>query len=103
MPKPAKLLYDPKKSGFFSPAKERSENENALLDRDGFPPCVMKLDEFVSHIRELFDKPDCRIVAFKVRGFFGSSTLTTRRGDMHTIRVTKAQRAAYAAALKEAT
>ncbi len=89
------------KPGFFSPIKERIENENAMLDRDGFPPCAMKFDEFVEHMRDMFDRPDCRIVAFKVRGYDGKGTTTTRRGEMHTMRATKAQRAAYVAAIKE--
>lgn len=80
----------PKKTASFSPAKERVENENALLDRDGIPPCVMTVDEFCAHVRETFGNSDFRIVAFKVRGY-ANCTLTTRRGEMPAMRATKAQ------------
>lgn len=75
---------------YFSPAKERAENENAMLDKDGFPPCTMTVDQFCEHIRETFAHSDFRIVAFRVRGYAGS-TVTTRRGEMPGIRATKVQ------------
>lgn len=83
----------------FSPAKARAENENALLDRDGFPPCVMTVDEFCAHVRETFGHPTFRIVAFRVRGY-ANMTLTSRRGEMPGERATKAQVAAYRRATK---
>lgn len=89
----------PKKTPTFSPDKERRENENALLDRDGFPPCVMTVDEFCAHVRETFGSSDFRIVAFKVRGY-GNGTLTTRRGEMPAMRATKVQVEACKRAMK---
>lgn len=88
------------KTRLYSPAKERAENENAELDRDGFPPCVMTVDEFCAHVRQLFAHKEQRIVAFKVRAYSPSVTITTRRGEMPGNKATKAQAAAVKAALK---
>lgn len=74
-------------------------NENALLDRDGFPPCVMTVDEFCAHVRETFGHPAFRIVAFRVRGYAGG-TLTTRRGEMPGQRANKVQVEACVRSLK---
>lgn len=83
------------KNAAYSPAKERAENENAMLDRDGFPPCLMTVDEFCNHVRETFAHPSHRIIAFRVRSYTGYSTLTTRRGEMPGTKATKVQIAAY--------
>lgn len=71
----------------YLPANERTENENSLLDKDGFPPCTMTLDEFIAHLRDAFAHSDFHVIAFAVRVYAGC-TLTTRRGQMKTIRAT---------------
>ena len=71
-----------------------------LLDRDGFPPCAITVDEFCSQLRETFSHPDFRIVAFKVRGYAPSITITSKRGEMRGRRATTAQIQACSRSIK---
>ncbi|HYB97538.1 MAG TPA: hypothetical protein VEC57_00195 [Candidatus Limnocylindrales bacterium] len=89
-------------SNRFSPAHARRENENAQLDRDGFPPCVMTVAEFKEHLDRTFPGDGFRIVAFRVRGYCPGGTITSRRGEMPGLRANKVQVAACQAAWKRA-
>lgn len=75
---------------------------SAPLDRDEYPPCTMTVDEFCAHIRETFGRRDVRICAFRVRGVFKHSTLTTKRGELRGMRANKNQREACEEAMRAA-
>lgn len=66
----------------------------ALFDRDGYPPCVMTLEQFIAHLREAFGSPDFRIVAFRVRGYCPGGTITSSRGTLSGRGANRVQRAA---------
>lgn len=74
----------------------------APLDKDGFPPCAMTLEEFVASIKESFGDRDYRICAFQVRAVFTHSTLTLKRGVIRGMRATKVQREACEASMRAA-
>ena len=74
----------------------------ATLDKDGFPPCAMTLEEFIGSIKENFGDRDYRICAFQVRAVYTHSTLTLKRGVIRGMRATKAQREACEASMRAA-
>ena len=70
------------------------------LDRDGFPPCTMTIDELCAYLRDFFACDNrSRVVAFKVRAYDGMCTQTLARGQMVGKRVNKVQAEAVKRAL----
>ncbi len=69
------------------------------LDKDGFPPCVMTVDELCADLKEKFAHEDLRIIAFRIRAYCPGGTLTLKRGEMTGDRANKVQAAAVKATL----
>lgn len=73
-----------------------------ILDKDGFPPCTMTVEQFCTHLANTFGHADWRVVAFKVRCYNGTSTLTTARAPetMNSRQASRPQKAAVVRTLK---